>query len=340
MKRLGSKTACWLGMVAAISVGMTLFPADVKAQLNIINRNNREVRDEGDRLLDLGKYQLDRGRPKQAIASWQQAISLYRIVNDQTAISRTLTMIGDTYQKIGSRIDAEDTFLIRLAYANTLNDPDGKIIALNSLTALALIKDAPATALPINRDALSLSRKYDHLFATGTALYHRGLISARYGDHFNAIKSYYESLPYRVSIRDVTGQAYSLLESGDSYMATDNFKAAITNYGWALTIARQHKDLKLMAIATDRLIAPYLEIPNFYRIEDLLQNRTGIAVALDDLPSAILAQRQLGDLYVTFGNIPKARLAYQESIDYAVKLRDDSAIRESFYRLSALEKNK
>jgi tetratricopeptide (TPR) repeat protein len=338
MKRLGSKTACWLGMVAMISVGIAVFPSAVTAQLNIVNHNNRAVRDEGDRLLDLGKYQLDRGQPKQAIASWQQAISLYRIVNDQTAIARTLTMIGDTYEKIGARSDAEDTFLTRLAYANTLNDPDGKITTLNSMTAIALLKDAPATASPINRAALSLARKYDHLFGTGNALHNSGLISARYGDHFNAIKRYYEAIPFRQNIRDASGQITTLIKSGDSYMATDNYRAAIMDYGWALTIARQTRDLKLMAIATDRLIAPYLEIPNFFRIEDLLQNRTGIAIALEDLSTAILTQRQLGDLYLSFGYIPKARLAYQQSIDFAVKLRDDSAMRESFYRLDALDK--
>ncbi|CAN1211717.1 hypothetical protein TUMEXPCC7403_16050 [Tumidithrix helvetica PCC 7403] len=339
MKRLGSKTACWLGLVAAISMGVTLFPPEVTAQLKIINRDNRGIRDEGDRLLDLGKTQLDRGLPKQAIASWQQAIALYELVNDRTAISRTLSMIGDTYQKIGAKVDAQDTYQTQLGFANTLSDPGVQISSLNSLSAIALIKDAPAEAMPINKAALDLSRQYRHIFGTGTALHHSGLIAARYGDHFTAIKRYYASIPYRQDIRDFSGQAYTLINSGDSYMATDNFKAAITDYGWALTIARQTHDLKLMAIATDRLIAPYLEIPNFYRIEDLLQNRTGIALVLNDLPTAILTQRQLGDLYLSFGYIPKAREAYQQSIDFAVKLRDDSAVRESYYRLQALDRS-
>ncbi|MCY7334451.1 MAG: hypothetical protein LH649_17740, partial [Pseudanabaena sp. CAN_BIN31] len=120
----------------------------------------------------------------------------------------------------------------------------------------------------------------------------------------------------------------------------DNYKAAIADYGMALTIARQYRNYELMSVASDRLIAAYLEVPNFYRIEDLLQNRSSLALVMGDRETAAIVQRYLGDLYLSFGNLPKARAAYQESYDFAAMLEEGSSLpfREAYYKLQALEK--
>ncbi|MFM7887834.1 MAG: hypothetical protein ACKPCM_14340 [Pseudanabaena sp.] len=95
-----------------------------------------------------------------------------------------------------------------------------------------------------------------------------------------------------------------------------------------------------MSISSDRLIAAYLEIPNFYRVEDLLQNRSSLALVMGDQETASVIQRYLGDLYISFGNIPKARAAYQESYDFAAMLGDNTSLslREAYYKLQELER--
>jgi hypothetical protein len=48
----------------------------------------------------------------------------------------------------------------------------------------------------------------------------------------------------------------------------------------------------------------------------------------------------LGDLYLSFGNLPKSRTAYQESYDFAAMLEDTSGLqlREAYYKLQTLER--
>ncbi|MFN9859174.1 MAG: hypothetical protein ACK556_13930, partial [Pseudanabaena sp.] len=133
---------------------------------------------------------------------------------------------------------------------------------------------------------------------------------------------------------------YTYINSGDSLMALENYKTAITNYGMALAIARQYRNYKLMSVASDRIIAAYLEVPNFYRIEELLQNRSSLALVMGDPETASIVQRYLGDLYLSLGNLPKARAAYQESYDFAAMLRNNTSLhlREAYYKLQELER--
>jgi tetratricopeptide (TPR) repeat protein len=123
-------------------------------------------------------------------------------------------------------------------------------------------------------------------------------------------------------------------------MALDDYKSAIKDYSMALTIARQSRNYPLMSVASDRLVAAYLEVPNFGRIEELLQNRSSLALVIGDRETAAIVQRYLGDLYLSFGNLPKARAAYQESYDFAAKLEEGAsslALREAYYKLRALD---
>jgi len=281
-------------MILAALVGAIIVPMPTQSQTTV-SLENRSVRDEADRLFDLGDGQLKDGKPREAIKTWLYAIGHYRRVNDQAAISYTLARVSDAYKL--------------------------------------------ESAAKLNKETLDLAIQNDQGLNTAIALNNKGLIASRYGNHLAAIKLYYASIK-EYPIYESIGEGYVYVNSGDSLMALDNYKSAITDYGMALTIARQYRNYALMAVASDRLIAAYLEVPNFYRIEDLLQNRSSLALIMGDRETASIVQRYLGDLYLSFGNLPKARFAYQVSYDFAAMLEDTSSLplREAYYKLQALEK--
>ena len=324
--------------ILAVFVGAIVVPVPVQSQQVTVNPNNRTVRDEADRLLDVGYDQLKDGKPREAIKTWLYAIGYYRRVNDQASISYTLARISDAYELLGASNAAQDTLRQRIGYANTLYDNGAKIESSNNLVSFEIAQNKLESAAKLNKATLDLSLANDQGLNTAIALNNKGLIAGRYGDHLEAIKQYYAAIK-RYPIREAIGEGYVHLNSGDSRMALDDYKAAITDYGMALTIARQYRNYKLMAVASDRIIAAYLEVPNFYRIEDLLQNRSSLALVMGDQETAAIVQRYLGDLYLSFGNLPKARAAYQESYDFAAMLGDNSSLplRESYYKLRALE---
>ncbi|MBD2186845.1 tetratricopeptide repeat protein [Pseudanabaena mucicola] len=338
-KRQRMSVATLSATMLAAFAGVIVVPMSTQAQQTIVKLENRAVRDEADRLLDLGYDQLKDGKPREAIKTWLYAIGYYRRVNDQPAISYTLARVSDAYKMMGATKAAEETMQKRIGYGNTLKDQDAVIQSTNNLASIAIAKGNLEDASTLSRNALKLSEQYEQPLGKANALNNQGLIAGRYGDYLQSLKLYYAAIKER-PLRDALGNGYTYVNSGDSLMALDNYKSAIKDYGMALTIARQYRNYKLMAIASDRLIAAYLEVPNFYRIEELLQNRSSLALVMDDRETAAIVQRYLGDLYLSFGNLPKARAAYQLSYDFAAMLEDTSSLplREAYFKLQALEK--
>ena len=324
--------------ILAVLMGAIVVPMPTQAQTTV-KIENRIVRDEADRLLDFGYEQLKDGKPREAIKTWLYAIGYYRRVNYQAAISYTLARVSDAYELMGGSNAAQDTIRQRLGYANTLQDNGAKIESSNNLVSFEIAQNKLESAAKLNKATLDLALQNDQGLNTAIALNSKGLIAGRYGDHMAAIKLYYAAIKVH-PIREAIGEGYIYVNSGDSLMALDDYKSAITDYGMALTIARQYRNYALMSVASDRLIASYLEVPNFYRIEDLLQNRSSLALVMGDRETAAIVQRYLGDLYLSFGNLPKARFAYQESYDFAAMLGESSSLplREAYYKLQALEK--
>jgi len=320
-------------LMAAIAI-----PITTQAQI-IVNPENRTVRDEADRLLDVGNTQLKNGKHREAIKTWLYAIGYYRRVNDQSAISYTLGRMSEAYLIMGANRAAEDTMQQRLGYANTLQETSTLIQESNNIASLEIGKGNLANATTLSNTALQLSQQYDQHLGTAIALNNQGLIAGRYGNHLAAIKLYYGSLKEH-PIRKSIGVGYTYTNSGDSLMALGDYKSAIKDYEQALTIATKHRNFALMSSASDRLIAAYLEIPNFKRIEELLQNRSTLALVMGDRETAANVQRYLGDLYLSWGNVAKARLAYQESYDFAAMLEDTASLplREAYFKLQALDK--
>jgi tetratricopeptide (TPR) repeat protein len=323
-------------LVAAVTA--IALPTQTQSQ-TIVNLENRALRDEADRLLDVGNTQLKNGKHREAIKTWLYAISYYRRVNDQSSISYTLGRMSEAYLMIGANPAAEETMQQRLTYANTLQEMSTLIQENNNIASLEIGKGNLANATTLTNKVLQLSQQYEQPLGRAIALNNQGLIAGRYGNHLAAIKLYYASLKEQ-PIRKSIGAGYTFTNSGDSLMALGDYKSAIKDYEQALTIATKHRNFALMSSASDRLIAAYLEIPNFKRIEELLQNRSSLALVMGDRETAANVQRYLGDLYLSWGNVAKARLAYQESYDFAAMLEDTASLplREAYFKLQALDK--
>jgi tetratricopeptide (TPR) repeat protein len=324
-----------------ISVALLLvLPLPLWGQ-RIVRWERRDYRNEGDRLVVLGHDALRSGNPLGAIAVWKRANSYYQRVNDQLAYSRTLGLIASTYTQLRSNNEATQQYMGQLRFANTLGDTGAKVVALNQLATLALRTDNANQALVYSQAALTLAAPLELNLATADALQLRGRIAANYGKTLDALRFYYTSIPLRYPVGDRRGEGYTYLLSGDAQLAQEDYRNAVLDYGMALSTGKILQDRTLMSLASDRLIAAYLQQPrpNEFRVEDLLQNRTSLALIQGDLPTAIASQQFLGDLYQELGFIAKARLAYQQAYDLALSQRDLLAQRQLYFRLRQVERD-
>jgi tetratricopeptide (TPR) repeat protein len=322
---------------------LAIFDQSAAAQ-TIIEWDNQALADEGDRLLELGKLQRQQGQLSKAIAAWRGAIEYYKQVNDQATIGHTYSLIGDAYVAMNRMESARIAYQKRLHYATTLDVGIGKIAAHNNLgTIAALPGDGVSPAKEYANEALYLSRRYgyDNHQGRAIALNTIGLLEAQRGQHLRAIKLYYRSMPNRYGIWDRQGEAYSLVYSGDSYLALEEYDTAISDYGLALVLAKQTKDLELQALILDRMVSPYLDKfdPNYYRAEDILLERLAIAQTQADRATEAIVYRQLGGLYFFLDLPHKAQPAFQKALEIAHDVNDQTTVREAYLGLETLKRS-
>ncbi|NJK34008.1 MAG: hypothetical protein HC919_03135 [Oscillatoriales cyanobacterium SM2_2_1] len=330
-----NRNRLWIGLLVLLSLPLPLWGQ------RIIRWENRAYRSEGDRLVVQGHGALQSGDPLGAIAAWKQANGYYQRVNDQLSYARTLALIADTYTKLRSNDEATRQYFGQLRFANTLGDIGAKVVSLNQLSRLALRADNANQALIYSGAALRIAEPLRLNLGTADALLTRGQIAARHGQTLQALRLYYASIPLRYPVGDRRGEGYTYLLSGDAQLEQEDYRNAVLDYGMALSTGKILQDLTLMALASDRLIGAYLQQPrpNEFRVEDLLQNRTSIALVQKDIPTAIASQQFLGDLYQELGSIAKARLAYQQAYDLAISQRDLLIQRQLYFRLRQLERD-
>ncbi len=65
-----------------------------------------------------------------------------------------------------------------------------------------------------------------------------GLVTARLGDYNKAIKLYENALIFRRQTGDAIGEANTLNNLGDAYLAAGNYQDTIGTYGAAMRIAK------------------------------------------------------------------------------------------------------
>ncbi len=328
--------------VAAQSVSRSITTRDlgkIRALGNnfqVINLENRTLRNLGDQFLLEGNNYKQQGNWRKAIEAWQNSLSYYQAVNDQSAMAQATAYIADAYNQLGSQAMAETNYQRQVAFGNTLGDQNARLHGLNSLSSLATQRrNIPAAAAyAINAGAIATA--YGQELGLIEVINNSANIAVLQGDNNLATQLYSAAISERTDNRNLVGEGYAYLNRGNLHMAKADYRSALPDYRNAQTIGRKTRDLHLEATATDRLIAAWLEVPDYNAVESLLQQRTGLALGQQDLGTASLAQQYLGDLYASRGNPEKARYAYEQAYDLAVQVKDTNAMREIYYKLQSL----
>jgi tetratricopeptide (TPR) repeat protein len=110
---------------------LTLQPILVLAQ-----QVSKPSKTEADKLLQQGEVQIkrsDRDQWQAALQSYQQALNIYRSLQDRQGESQALRGIGFAYNKLHDYPKAESSLQQALAIAKDINDPELKSRALINL---------------------------------------------------------------------------------------------------------------------------------------------------------------------------------------------------------------
>lgn len=187
---------------------------------------------EADQLLDQGNQQYQMSQFGAALKAWEQALSIYRRLQNFDGEARALSELGSVYTVLGQ----------------------------------------PQRAIQLHQQAVAIFRTLRDRNAESRALGNLGWAFFRSEQYSQAAQTFEQIHRLFQSTNDLNGEAQALINLGTTYMFLNRYTDAIKLHEQALVIAQREKDRKLEVKALMSLGGDYLVIGKYARsVEYYLQ---------------------------------------------------------------------
>ena len=306
---LGSLSPPLLGNV------FTLFLSPELAQTS----ERREA--EADRLLDKGMEQSKVSQFREALQSWQRALTIYREIGDRQGEANSLHGLGIAYDKLGDYRKAIENHQQSLVIKREIGDRSG---VANSLGNLGIAYDKLGDyrkAIENHQQNLTIARKIGDRESEANSLGNLGTAYYNLGDYPKAIENYQQSLTIAREIGDHFGEANSVNGLGIAYDKLGYYPKAIENYQQSLTIAREIGDHFGEANSLGNLGVAYGNLGDYPKAIDFHQQSLAIDQEIKDRQGEGNSLYNLGYALLKLGNLEQAESILTKAMEVEESLR-------------------
>src|SRR5215510_6080544 len=261
--------------------------------------------DEGERLQNQGTAESLR----KAIIKYEEALSLWRSVGDQSGEAETLTGAAQVLNYLGERQRAIEYFQRAIALWKAVGDGKGQSKAISGIAEVYYALGAHRQALDYLNQALLLQRSLKDQVGEATTLKDIGVIYFALGDPQKALEYYQQALPMLRASSDRAGEASALNSIGAAFRVMGEPQQALAYFKQALSLQREIGDAREMAVTLTNIGALH------YRLGDAQQ-------ALDYYDQALPLRRKVGAAAgeaITLTSIGAAHLSLgdpQRAVEY------------------------
>lgn len=368
--------AKWLGLVAATVILLAEIPGffeepwDLMPPVTAQSIEPRQAEAEADtlqaseaeRLLQQGLGQFNRSQFREALQSWEQALAIYRNLQNRGGEGRALGNLGLVYYRLGNSRQALDFYEQSLAIAREIGNYQGEGIVLESLgsiyfnlgdfrRAIEFFEQSLAIAYKIEdyqgqenallslgnaylslgdypraidfyRQNLALTRRLKHRNGEGKALGSLGLVHTNLGNYRQALDFYEQSLAISRELGDRQGEGRTLGNLGLVYYRLGNNRRAIEFQEQSLMIARATDNRLGEGAALGNLGNVYLSLRDYRRAIDFFEQRLAIARRLEHPLGEANALGSLGLAYTNLGDHRRAIDFFEQNLTIVRELGD------------------
>ena len=197
---------------------------------------------------------------RQAIQKWQEALSLYRVMNDKKNEANTLVWIGRVYSDLGEKQKALDYYNQALSLMWAVGDtlPRNRPVEATTLNNIGLVYfnlGEKQKALDFFNQALPILRAVSNRPVEATTLNNIGAVYSDLGEKQKALDYYNQALPIYRSVGDSSGEAGTLNNIGFVYSDLGEKQKALDYYNQALPLIRAVGDPSGEATILDNIRA-------------------------------------------------------------------------------------
>jgi CHAT domain-containing protein/tetratricopeptide (TPR) repeat protein len=268
----------------------------------------------GETLHKIGEIYENSGQFRQALAAYEQALTLRRKVGDRKGEGRTLNNIGRVYSQQSRYSDALRVLQQALQLRRSLPDRAGEGGTLINLGRVYHYQGQYPQALQFYQAALSIMREVNNRRGEATVLDNIALVSTELGQFAQAVDFHQQAFIVAKSISNQALESQILHNTGFAYERLKQYAKAAEFYQQALKIRQQAKDCFGEGRTLNNLGFVQAQLGQFTESRQNLEKALEIVQELGD---RIFEGKVLDSLATTYKNqglYSKAIQLYQQAL--------------------------
>ncbi|MBW4683405.1 MAG: tetratricopeptide repeat protein [Microcoleus vaginatus WJT46-NPBG5] len=310
--------------------------------LSLLQSQNNPQNAEADKLTEQGTQQRQAGQFEAALQSYQEALTIYRLIKDRQGEGLVLANLGNAYnnrreftkaieywqqaleiaQEVKDR-ETEGKTLSNLgvAYLNLKNYPQAMEYLQQGLAIAREIKD-PQLEQQV-QEWLQLAQSQSHpQKAEAEALMQQGYQQLRIGKFEAALQSFQPALMIYQQLQDRGGEGWALRSLALGYAQLGDTTKSIDYAQQSLELAQNIQDRAGEVQALGSLGTVYFTLGYYAKAIDFFQQSLKFAREIEDRQGEGQALGNLGNVYQLLGDYPKAIEYLQQDLEIARQIQD------------------
>ncbi len=290
--------AALVGLLSATAINIDI--PSIYAQEQAPNPRKAEA----DNLFNLGVQQKHNQDYEAAIATFNQALEIYREIGDVIEgemRQAVLTGEGKTLSQLGQIYDS--------------------------------IRDFPQ-ATDYHLQSLNIAQKNEDTLLEAASLSNLGMSYSNLGDYSQAIDYFEQSIPLVRQLGNRAGEGWILGRLANAYNSAGNYTEAIRNYQLALTIAQENKNLLEQGQSLVGLGNAYKSIEDYAQAIEYFKQSLVVTKELKNKYGESFILSSLAGAYNSLGNHEQAIIHSQQGLKFAKLSENTFAEADSLQQLA------
>ena len=276
---------------------------------------------QANKLFDQGIEQYYKSQFREAFASWEQALALYREMGDRQGEANSLGSLGLAYRSLGQYQRAIAFYEQTLTLAREIGDRQGEANSLGSLGLAYRSLGQYERAINFHQQYLTLAREIGDRQGEANSLGNLGNAYYSLGQYQRAIAFHEQNLTIAREIGDRQGEAISLGNLGLAYDSLGQYQRAIDFHQQSLTIKREIGNRQGEANSLGSLGLAYDSLGQYQRAIDFHQQSLTIAREIGDRQGEAISLNNLGVVLQKTEQFPEAEAVLRESLTVREAIR-------------------
>jgi CHAT domain-containing protein/uncharacterized protein HemY len=250
---------------------------------------------------------------RKGIEKFQQALLLWRTVEDRLEEASTLNQIGYFYFQLNDPQQALHYHNQALPLRRALQDLKGEAITLNNIGTVYLSLGELQKALDYYGQALILKQSIGDRKSEANTLYHIATTYSRLGELQKALAYYDRALPLTRVTGERRGESLTLNSIGGVYSQIGDWQKASEYYRQALAIVRELGDRRSESLMLNSIGTVYSQLGEMQMALEYYNQALSLRRTFGDKRGQAFTLSSMGVAYYGLGDSQKALDYYHQA---------------------------